>query len=394
MADIYRVYREKYNRYMEELFMIPYGRQTIDEDDINAVVDVLKSDYLTTGPKIAEFEQAVASYTGAKYAVAISNGTSALHAACFAAGIGQGDEVITTPLTFAASANCVLYCGGTPVFADVDPYTYNIDPKDIRKKITDKTKAIIAVHLAGQPCDMDEIHSIAQEHNLIVIEDGAHALGSVYKGKKVGCLSDMTTFSFHPVKPITTGEGGMIMTDNEELYKRLVLFRSHGITRDNSMMTRNEGPWFYQQLDLGYNYRITDIQCALGCSQMRKLDKFLKRRRELAERYNNAFIECDNIVTPYQLPDTQSGWHLYIVQVKNHDRKQVFETLRDKGIGVNVHYIPVYMHPYYREHGYKDVHCANAEEIYSHIISLPLYPGLTDEQQDYVIDTLKQLCEG
>ncbi len=374
--------------------MIPYGRQTIDEDDINAVVDVLKSDYLTTGPKIAEFEQAVASYTGAKYAVAISNGTSALHAACFAAGIGQGDEVITTPLTFAASANCVLYCGGTPVFADVDPYTYNIDPKDIRKKITDKTKAIIAVHLAGQPCDMDEIHSIAQEHNLIVIEDGAHALGSVYKGKKVGCLSDMTTFSFHPVKPITTGEGGMIMTDNEELYKRLVLFRSHGITRDNSMMTRNEGPWFYQQLDLGYNYRITDIQCALGCSQMRKLDKFLKRRRELVERYNNAFIECDNIVTPYQLPDTQSGWHLYIVQVKNHDRKQVFETLRDKGIGVNVHYIPVYMHPYYREHGYKDVHCANAEEIYSHIISLPLYPGLTDEQQDYVIDTLKQLCEG
>lgn len=373
--------------------MIPYGRQTIDEDDINAVVDVLKSDYLTTGHKIAEFEQAVASYTGAKYAVAISNGTSALHAACFAAGIGRGDEVITTPLTFAASANCVLYCGGTPVFADVDPYTYNIDPEDIRKKITDKTKAIIAVHLAGQPCDMDEIHSIAQEHNLIVIEDGAHALGSVYKGKKVGCLSDMTTFSFHPVKPITTGEGGMIMTDNEELYKRLVLFRSHGITRDESMMTRNEGPWFYQQLDLGYNYRITDIQCALGCSQMRKLDKFLKRRRELAERYNNAFIECDNIVTPYQLSDTQSGWHLYIVQVKNHDRKQVFETLRDKGIGVNVHYIPVYMHPYYQEHGYKDVHCANAEEIYSHIISLPLYPGLTDDQQDYVIDTLKQLCE-
>ena len=373
--------------------MIPYGRQTIDEDDINAVVDVLKSDYLTTGPKIAEFEQAVASYTGAKYAVAISNGTSALHAACFAAGIGRGDEVITTPLTFAASANCVLYCGGTPVFADVDPYTYNIDPEDIRKKITDKTKAIIAVHLAGQPCDMDEIHSIAQEHNLIVIEDGAHALGSVYKGKKVGCLSDMTTFSFHPVKPITTGEGGMIMTDNGELYKRLVLFRSHGITRDESMMTRNEGPWFYQQLDLGYNYRIADIQCALGCSQMRKLDKFLKRRRELAERYNNAFIECDNIVIPYQLPDTQSGWHLYIVQVKNHDRKQVFETLRDKGIGVNVHYIPVYMHPYYQEHGYRDVHCANAEEIYSHIISLPLYPGLTDDQQDYVIDTLKQLCE-
>lgn len=373
--------------------MIPYGKQTIEQDDIQAVVDVLKSDFLTTGPKIAEFEQTVADYVGAKYAVAISNGTSALHAACFAAGIGPGDEVITTPLTFAASANCVLYCGGTPVFADVDPKTYNIDPEDIRRKITDRTKAIIAVHLAGQPCDMDAIHSIAREHGLIVIEDGAHALGSVYKGKRVGSLSDMTTFSFHPVKPITTGEGGMIVTDNEDFYKKMILFRSHGITRDDSMMTRNDGPWFYQQFDLGYNYRITDIQCALGCSQMRKLDKFLKRRRELAERYNNAFIECDNIVTPYQLLDTQSGWHLYIVQVKNHDRKQVFETFRDKGIGVNVHYIPVYMHPYYQEHGYKDVHCANAEEIYSHIISLPLYPGLTDDQQDYVIDTLKQLCE-
>ena len=373
--------------------MIPYGKQTIEQDDIQAVVDVLKSDFLTTGPKIAEFERTVADYVGAKYAVAISNGTSALHAACFAAGIGSGDEVITTPLTFAASANCVLYCGGTPVFADVDPRTYNIDPEDIRRKITDRTKAIIAVHLAGQPCDMDAIHSIAREHGLIVIEDGAHALGSVYKGKKVGSLSDMTTFSFHPVKPITTGEGGMIVTDNEEFYKKMVLFRSHGITRDDSMMTRNDGPWFYQQFDLGYNYRITDIQCALGCSQMKKLDRFLARRKELVARYNEAFADCSNIVTPYQLQDTESGWHLYIVQVKNCDRKQVFEALREKGIGVNVHYIPVYMHPYYQEHGYKDVHCANAEEIYSHIISLPLYPGLTDEQQDYVIDTLKSLCE-
>ena len=357
-----------------------------------AVVDVLKSDFLTTGPKIAEFEQTVADYVGAKYAVAISNGTSALHAACFAAGIGPGDEVITTPLTFAASANCVLYCGGTPVFADVDPKTYNIDPEDIRRKITDRTKAIIAVHLAGQPCDMDAIHSIAREHGLIVIEDGAHALGSVYKGKKVGSMSDMTTFSFHPVKPITTGEGGMIVTDNEEFYKKMVLFRSHGITRDDSMMTRNDGPWFYQQFDLGYNYRITDIQCALGCSQMKKLDRFLARRKEIVARYNEAFADCDNIITPYQLSDTESGWHLYIVQVKNCDRRQVFEAMREKGIGVNVHYIPVYMHPYYQEHGYENVHCANAEEIYSHIISLPLYPGLTSEQQDYVIDTLKSLC--
>lgn len=372
--------------------MIPYGKQTIDQDDIQAVVDVLQSDFLTTGPKIAEFEQTVADYVGAKYAVAISNGTSALHAACFAAGIGPGDEVITTPLTFAASANCVLYCGGTPVFADVDPKTYNIDPEDIQRKITDRTKAIIAVHLAGQPCDMDAIHSIAREHGLIVIEDGAHALGSVYRGKKVGSMSDMTTFSFHPVKPITTGEGGMIVTDNEDFYKKMILFRSHGITRDDSMMTRNDGPWFYQQFDLGYNYRITDIQCALGCSQMKKLDRFLARRKEIVARYNEAFADCDNIITPYQLSDTESGWHLYIVQVKNCDRRQVFEAMREKGIGVNVHYIPVYMHPYYQEHGYENVHCANAEEIYSHIISLPLYPGLTSEQQDYVIDTLKSLC--
>lgn len=373
--------------------MIPYGKQTIDQDDIQAVVDVLQSDFLTTGPKIAEFEQTVADYVGAKYAVAISNGTSALHAACFAAGIGPGDEVITTPLTFAASANCVLYCGGTPVFADVDPKTYNIDPEDIQRKITDRTKAIIAVHLAGQPCDMDAIHSIAREHGLIVIEDGAHALGSVYKGKKVGSMSDMTTFSFHPVKPITTGEGGMIVTDNEDFYKKMILFRSHGITRDDSMMTRNDGPWFYQQFDLGYNYRITDIQCALGCSQMKKLDRFLARRKEIVAHYNEAFADCDNIITPYQLSDTESGWHLYIVQVKNCDRRQVFEKMREKGIGVNVHYIPVYMHPYYQEHGYENVHCANAEEIYSHIISLPLYPGLTSELQDYVIDTLKSLCE-
>ncbi len=373
--------------------MIPYGKQTIEQDDIQAVVDVIQSDFLTTGPKIAEFEQTVADYVGAKYAVAISNGTSALHAACFATGIGPGDEVITTPLTFAASANCVLYCGGTPVFADVDPKTYNIDPEDIRRKITDRTKAIIAVHLAGQPCDMDAIHSIAREHGLIVIEDGAHALGSVYKGKKVGSMSDMTTFSFHPVKPITTGEGGMIVTDNEDFYKKMILFRSHGITRDDSMMTRNDGPWFYQQFDLGYNYRITDIQCALGCSQMKKLDRFLARRKEIVARYNEAFADCDNIITPYQLSDTESGWHLYIVQVKNCDRRQVFENMREKGIGVNVHYIPVYMHPYYQEHGYENVHCANAEEIYSHIISLPLYPGLTFEQQDYVIDTLKSLCE-
>lgn len=366
--------------------MIPYGRQTIEEDDIQAVVEVLKSEYLTTGPKIEQFERAVADYVGAKYAVAVSNGTAALHAACAAIEIGEGDEVITTPLTFAASANCVLYCGGTPVFADVDPKTYNIDPEDIRRKITKKTKAIIPVHLAGQPCDMDAIYEIAAEYGLFVIEDGAHALGSEYKGKKIGTLSDMTTFSFHPVKPITTGEGGMVVTDSKELYERLVLFRSHGITRDEAFLTRNDGPWFYQQLGLGYNYRITDIQCALGISQMKKLERFLARRRELVKRYNDAFGDCPNIVTPYQLPETNSGWHLYIIQVLNCDRKTVFEELRKEGIGVNVHYIPVYFHPYYQERGYSSVHCPNAEEIYSHIISLPLYPGLTNEEQDEVIE--------
>lgn len=371
---------------------IPYGRQMIEEDDIQAVVDVLRSDYLTTGPAVSEFEEKVAAKVGAKYAVAIANGTAALHAACFAAGIGSGDEVITTPITFAASANCVLYCGGKPVFADIKPDTYNLDPEDIRKKITDKTKAIIAVHFAGQPCEMDDIHEIAREHNLIVIEDAAHALGADYKGKPVGGISDMTTFSFHPVKHITTGEGGMITTNNEQLYKKLVLFRSHGITRDEALLENNEGGWYYEQLALGYNYRITDIQCALGASQINKLDRFVSKRRELVQRYQNAFEAVDEIVTPKEQEDCHSSWHLYVIQVKN--RKKVFDALRTAGIGVNVHYIPVYHHPYYRENGYADVACPNAEKLYEGLISLPLYPGLTKEQQDYVIEhVIKYVAE-
>ncbi len=372
---------------------IPYGKQTIEEDDIQAVVEVLKSDYLTTGPHVGAFEDKVKNYVGAKYAVAVSNGTAALHAACYAAGIGPGDEVITTPITFAASANCIRYCGGTPVFADVCADTYNINPQDIERKITEKTKAIIPVHFAGQPCDMDAIHEIAKKHNLIVIEDGAHALGAEYKGKKVGTLSDMTTFSFHPVKPVTTGEGGMIVTDNPELYQKLLLFHSHCITRDQSLMKGYEGPWYYEQLDLGYNYRLTDIQAALGVSQMDKLDRFLDRRRTLIEQYNEAFAECQDIIIPHQLEDTRSGWHLYVIQVPNHDRRKVFEELRAKGIGVNVHYIPVYKHPYYQEQGYAGVVCKNAEEIYQNIISLPLYPRLTDEEQQYVIKTLLEILE-
>lgn len=363
---------------------IPYGKQSIDENDIKAVVDVLKSDFITTGPKIEEFEIKVADYVGAKYAVAIANGTAALHAACFAAGIGEGDEVITTPITFAASANCALYCGATPVFADIDKESYNISPADIKEKITDKTKAIIAVHFTGQPCEMDEIHKIAAENNLIVIEDAAHALGADYKGKKIGSLSDMTTFSFHPVKHITTGEGGMIVTNDEKLYERLKLFRTHGITREEKYLSRNDGPWYYEQIDLGYNYRITDIQCALGISQMDKLDDFVKKRRMLVERYNNAFEEVSEIVVPKQVEGCNNSYHLYVTQVEN--RLEVFNKLRTAGIGVNVHYIPVYKHPYYQKNGYADVKCPNAEEYYEHCISLPLYPNLTVKEQDYVIE--------
>lgn len=367
---------------------IPYGRQTIDEEDIQAVVDVLKGDFLTTGPKIEKFEKMVCDYTGAKYAVAVSSGTAALHAACFAAGIGAGDEVITTPITFAASSNCILYCGGIPVFADIKPDTYNIDPKDIKKKITNKTKAIIAVHYTGQPCEMDEIHAIAKEHNLFVIEDAAHALGADYKGKKIGSISDLTTFSFHPVKHITTGEGGMITTNDPDLYERLKLFRSHGITRDEKLMTKNEGGWYYQQLDLGYNYRITDIQCALGISQLKKLDKFIERRRKLVHQYNEKLKDVDGIICPVQKEGCNNSWHLYVIQVPKEHRKEIYNRLQLAGIHVNVHYIPVYMHPYYQGHGYIDIHCENAEELYKTIISLPLYYGLTDKEQDYVIEQI------
>lgn len=363
---------------------IPYGTQSIDEDDIQAVVDVLHSDYLTTGPYIEQFEQKVAKYVGAKYAVAVSNGTAALHVACLAAGIKEGDEVITTPITFAASANCVLYCGGTPVFADIKKDTYNIDPDDIRRKITKNTKAIIVVDFTGQPCELDEIHAIAKEHNLLVIEDGAHALGAKYKGKKVGTLSDLTTFSFHPVKHITTGEGGMVTTNSKELYQRLLLFRSHGITRDKNLLTCNEGDWYYQQLELGYNYRITDIQCALGISQMNKLDSFIKRRKEIVERYNEVFANEEEIMIPYQKEGCNSSWHLYVIQVRN--RKDVFDELRGAGIGVNVHYIPIYTFPYYQNHGYKEVHCLTAEKLYEGLISLPIYPKLLPEEQEYVIE--------
>ena len=298
--------------------------------------------------------------------------------------------MITTPITFVASSNCVLYCGGTPVFADIDEKTYNIDPDDIERKITSKTKAIIAVHFAGQPCDMDRINEIARRHNLIVIEDAAHALGAEYKGRKIGSISDMTTFSFHPVKHITTGEGGMILTNNKDLYEKLILARTHGITKNPDKMEKCDGGWYYEQISLGYNYRIADFQCALGISQMNKLDKFVAERRKIAAKYDKAFENDDRIVTPYQSPDGKSAYHLYVIKISN--RKEMFDKLRAAGIGVIVHYIPVYTQPYYRHNGYENTKCANAEQYYECALSLPIYPGLTDEEQQYVIDKVMEKC--
>lgn len=377
---------------------LPYGQQWIEDDDIEEVVKVLKSDYLTTGPKIKEFEEKFGKYVGGKYAVAISNGTAALHGASFAAGIKEGDEVITTPITFAASANCILYQGGKPIFADIDSSTYNIDPKDIEKKISSKTKAIVPVDFTGQPVNIDEINAIAKKYNLIVIEDGAHSLGAEYKGKKTGSLVDMTTFSFHPVKHITTGEGGVITTNNKELYEKLKLFRTHGITRDKQILyNKNEGSWYYEQLELGYNYRITDIQCALGISQLNKIDKFLRRRREIAEKYNEYLKDIDGIVLPYQEEYIKSSWHLYVIQLELEKfkvgRREIFEALQAENIGVNVHYIPVYYHPYYQKLGYKKGLCPNAEKLYERIITIPLYPKMTDKDVKDVVEALDRVLK-
>lgn len=374
---------------------LTYGRQNLDEEDIESVVKVLKGDYLTTGPSVKEFEEKIADYVGAKYAVAVSNGTAALHMACYAAGIKKGDEVIVPAITFAASANCVLYCGGTPVFADIDPKTYNIDLKEIENKITEKTKAIIPVDYTGQSVDMDEIRRIADKHNLIVIEDGAHSLGSEYKGKKVGTKAHITEFSFHPVKPITTGEGGIVVTDDKELYEKMLLFRSHGITRDKDLLAHNEGPWYYEQIDLGYNYRITDIQCALGISQMNKIDKFIDRRRYIVKRYNEAFKDMDEIITPYEIDYSNSGWHLYVIKLDLErltcTRKKIFEALQAENIGVNLHYIPVYLHPYYQKLGYKKGICKNAEELYERMITIPLFPKMTNDDVQDVISGVKKV---
>lgn len=374
---------EKFNHF------ISYGRQSIDDEDIQLVIDTLRSSNLTQGPKILEFEQAVANYVGTKYAVAFCNGTAALHGACYAAGIGEGDEVITSPITFAASANCVRYVGGTVVFADIDRKTYNIDTEQIRMNITKKTKAIIPVDFTGQPANLDEIMAIAKEHNLVVIEDGAHSFGASYKGQKVGTQADMTMFSFHPVKPITTGEGGVIVTNNEDYYKKLLKFRSHGI--EQTAYAQEQGNWYYEMTDLGYNYRMTDLQAALGISQMLKLDAFLQRRREIASLYSKALKGVKGIQVPFQLEDVESGWHLYMIQLKHANRKQVFEMMRAANIGVHVHYLPVYWHPYYQQLGYDKGLCPVAEKWYEKALTLPIHPSLTDEEIDYVIRTVLSL---
>ncbi|MBI4833604.1 MAG: UDP-4-amino-4,6-dideoxy-N-acetyl-beta-L-altrosamine transaminase [Planctomycetes bacterium] len=369
---------------------IPYAQQWVDEADIRAVVKVLKSDWLTQGPKIAEFEKDVADYTGAKYAVAVSSGTAALHCACLSADIKKGDEVITTPITFAASANSVLYCGAKPVFADIKPDTWNINPKEIERKISSKTRAIIPVDFTGQPADLDEIKKIARKHKLVVIEDAAHAMGAIYKGKKVGGLSDLTILSFHPVKHVTTGEGGMILTNNFHYYQKLLMIRTHGITRRKDLLTKDEGSWYYEMHHLGYNYRLTDFQCALGLNQLKRLNQFLARRRSIVTQYNEAFKKIKEITIPYETSGVNSAWHLYIIRVKSN-RREIFEALRRKKIQVNVHYIPVYYHPYYRKLGYKKGICSNAERYYEEAMTLPLFPKMTDSDVDYVIKIVKNV---
>jgi len=375
--------------------MIPYGKQSIDDEDIKAVIEVLRSDWLTTGPKVTEFENAIADFVGAKYAVAVSCGTAALHAAMFALEIGPGDEVIVPPMTFAATANCVVFQGGTPVFVDVDPDTLLIDPAQIEAKITPKTKGIIAVDYAGQPCEYDKLCAIREERGLKLVADGCHALGAEYKGRKVGSLADMTVFSFHPVKHIATGEGGMITTDDEDLANRMRLFRNHGITSD-FREREIRGSWFYEMAGLGYNYRLTDIQCALGLSQLKKLSDFLARRREIAKIYDNVFGDLEGISPLGVRADVLHAYHLYVVRVSTDkcqgNRAQIFKELRENGIGVNVHYIPVHLHPFYRNHfATESGLCPIAENAYAQIISLPMFPGMSDEDIERVINSVKKV---
>lgn len=370
---------------------LPYGKQYIDQDDIKAVLEVLQSDWLTTGPKVKEFENALARRVGTTYAVAFNSGTSALHAAYFAAGVGPGDEVITSPITFAATANAALFLGARPVFCDVRPDTVNIDPSKIERYITSRTKVLAPVDFAGHPADLNDIMKIAKQHGLVVVEDAAHALGSFYNGKTVGSVADMTVFSFHPVKHITTGEGGAVVTDNKGYYERMLAFRSHGMVREKEKLYHWHGPWYHEMQYIGYNYRITDIQCALGLSQLKKLDLFLEKRRALADFYNRELGSLENLDLPVVIPGVSPVWHLYIIRLKgnNPPRRELYESLHAAGIGVQVHYIPVYWHPFYEKLGYQKGLCPVAEDYYWRTLSLPLFPAMTWEDAAKVIDEIK-----
>jgi UDP-4-amino-4,6-dideoxy-N-acetyl-beta-L-altrosamine transaminase len=382
--------------------MIPYGRQNINQADIDAVINVLRSDYLTQGPAVPAFEKAVADFCGAQYAVAVNSATSALHIACLALGVGNSDIVWTTPTTFVASANCVLYCGATVDFVDIDPRTYNMSVERLAEKLAVAEKAgklpkvLIPVHLCGQPCDMDSIYALSQKYGFKIIEDASHAIGGKYQCEPIGnCrFSDITIFSFHPVKIITTGEGGMAVTNDAALAKHLRLLRSHGISSAAADMQARppQEIWNYQQIDLGFNYRMTDIQAALGVSQMKRLDEFVTKRHAIAQRYDELLSELP-VLTPYQHVDSYSGYHLYVIRLKlaeiNKTQRQVYNALHASGILVNLHYIPVYRQPYYEKIGFTAGYCPQAEQYYAEAISIPLYPGLTESQQDHVVDAIR-----
>lgn len=376
---------------------IYYGHQFIDDADIQAVVDVMRQD-LTCGPKIKELEEKLCRITGAKYAVVCSNGTAALHIAALAAGVGEGDEVITTPITFAASANCALYCGARPVFADINEETYNIDPAQVKALTTEKTKAVVAVDYTGQSVELEELLDHCHKHGLVLIEDGAHVIGTRYKGKCNGAIADMTTFSFHPVKTVTCGEGGAVLTNSEEYYQKLLLYRTHGITKDPQLMEHEpDGSWYYEQIALGMNYRLTDIQAALLISQLDKLSMFSARRKEIVKTYNEAFSKLPQITIQKEIPESDTTRHLYILRL-NLDklrigRKEFFEALKAENVFCNVHYIPTYYFPYYEKLGYKRGICPKAEKLYEEIISLPLYYAMSDQDVQDVICAVTKIAE-
>ena len=383
--------------------MIPYGRQDISQTDIDAVVCVLKSDFLTQGPQVPLFEKIVAQHVGAQHALAVNSATSALHIACLALGLGPGDWLWTSPVTFVASANCGLYCGAKVDFVDIDPRTYNLCPYALEAKLVAAEisgtlpKVLVAVHLCGQPCDMVAIHALGQKYGFKIIEDASHAIGGKYKGEFIGNgrYSDITVFSFHPVKIITTAEGGMALTNSDTLAADMSLLRSHGITRDPAQMTHTpDGPWYYEQIGLGFNYRMTELQAALGLSQMQRLDDYVARRHQLARRYDQLLADLP-VTTPWQHPDSYSGLHLYVIRLQldkiNKTHRQVFEALREQGIGVNLHYIPVHTQPYYQRMGFKAGDFPQAEMYYAEAISLPMFQSLTNQQQDQVVDVLNNV---